>query len=350
MSTSPIKVLCITEPSTHPEHDATVHFYRELATRAAFHAFHTNPAQILTGEVPRVTELSGSLPYCEFLALNERLNTSFPIEFFDVVIDRADKPLPSDYYRRLSELEGRTQFINRPSAVEYAGSKGALLELAAGHTVDSIFTRETERAAAFVRQHRKIVAKQNYNQGGKGVFKVWQQDQHTFVDHVASGTQSYTSIEAALAAVFRTDSDSFLFCRFVDNIEAGDKRVIVLGGEVIGAYLRRSQRPGGWLHNTSSGGQPTQTNVDPQELNIINKTFPGLRARGLHFVGYDFLSDGQRGTVLSEINCANLGGLNLARDLGHPRIFDVLFEWLARHVSSGALFHRAARSESRLSQ
>jgi glutathione synthase/RimK-type ligase-like ATP-grasp enzyme len=349
MIVSPIKVLCITEPSTHPENDATVHFYRELAHRPTFRAFHTSPAEILGGDSPLVTELSGPLPYLEFLTLNEQLTSSLPIDFFDVVIDRADKPLPPDYYRRLSELEGRTQFINRPSAVEYAGSKGALLEFAAGHTVDSLFTRDIAHTASFLQQHGTVVIKQNYNQGGKGVFKVWQQEGRTFVDHVDSGTTSYDSIEAAIEAVFQSDTDAFLICRFVKNIEAGDKRVIVLDGEVVGAYLRRSLRPGGWLHNTSSGGQPTQTEVSPQEIDIINQTYPKLRARGLFFVGYDFLSDGERGTVLSEINCANLGGLNLARDLGYPHIFDVLFEWLARHVSAAALFHRKTIGKSTLS-
>ena len=96
--------------------------------------------------------------------------------------------------------------------------------------------------------------------------------------------------------------------KYLKNVKQGDKRIVVVNGQILGASLRLPA-DNSWLCNVAMGGSSNITQVEKEEEEIIRIINPTLSDKGIVMYGVDTLvgDDGKR--VLSEINTTSIGGL-----------------------------------------
>jgi glutathione synthase/RimK-type ligase-like ATP-grasp enzyme len=188
-------------------------------------------------------------------------------------------------------------------------------------------------AAGFIRSTGTVVAKRNRTYGGKGVSRIWRQGNGWRIQAGAGVTSEHETLETLLEALFAADSESCEFVQYQRNVGAGDKRVLVVEGEIYGAFLRLAG-DGGWINNVTSGGTALAATVSPREEEVIRATCDIYRQRGIYTLGYDFLL-GESGTwMLSEINAGpNIGGYRLLEHTSGIPVLPRLFDWVLRLAS-----------------
>ena len=323
-----MKLLCITDPLTHPPFDTTVELYNRLAADPRFELFHLDAHRFGTGSALPVTRVSRPLAFAEFLALAEWPTIPAAFAEFDLVISRTDKPYPPGHLEALIRHENDTRFVARPSSVRDCDDRVFCRSVAARFMPPGILTRSREEAGEFIRSHGKVVAKRNRSYGGKGVAKLWCEGIRWLVEHPRGVRREHDTLEGLLEPLFASDPEPFEFVRYLERVTAGDKRVLVVDGEIYGGFLRVAT-DGGWINNLTSGGAAHPAAVTPREEAIVLATCRRYHERGLYALGYDFLLGDSGEWTLSEINASgNIAGYGeLERTSGLP-VYRRFLDWL----------------------
>ncbi|HSN29865.1 MAG TPA: glutathione synthase [Kofleriaceae bacterium] len=234
---------------------------------------------------------------------------------FDVVLMRKDPPVDVNYLHAtwiLDHARGKTLLVNDPRGLRELNEHLAVLEFPE-LTPPTIVTRSTERLRAFQReQGGAIVVKPVDGYGGLGIFVVRDGDPN-----------ASSIIETSTGAGTRWT----LAQRFLPEASKGDKRIILVDGQPIGAVLRvpAEAEARGNLH---VGGRAVKTGIDARDQEIIDKVAPFLKSHGQILVGLDVI-----GGMLTEINITSPTGVRHVsrleeRNVAAP-IMDA-FERLAR--------------------
>ena len=155
------------------------------------------------------------------------------------------------------------------------------------------------RDDAFRAEFGDVVMKPLYGNGGAAVFRVTSDD------------LNFGSLYDLFSVTFR---EPWVIQRFLPEVKAGDKRIILVDGEAAGA-VNRVPSEGDLRSNMVRGGAARPTDLTDRELEICARIGPALRERGLLFVGIDVI-DGN----LTEINVTSPTGLRAIKRLGGPDI------------------------------
>jgi glutathione synthase len=145
-----------------------------------------------------------------------------------------------------------------------------------------------------------IVLKPLKEYGGKGILKI---DGPKITDN-----NEYYDTETYLRKIETyIREEGYLAMQFLKNVSKGDKRILVVGGEIMAASLRMPAE-GSWLCNVAQGGYAVPAEPDPEEILMMEAIGPKLMEQGIFIFGADTLvnDDGKR--VLSEINTLSIGG------------------------------------------
>lgn len=215
-----------------------------------------------------------------------------PVGELDVVFLRKDPPVDANYLHatQLVELCGarRPVFVNSPQGIRDANEKLFALRFP-DLMPETLVTRDAERLRAFVDSHLAgTILKPVDGFGGLGIVFVKPQDRNTrsLVELMTRGGQ-----EAVVAQAY------------VEASRLGDKRIVLVDGEPLGAVLRVPPEDD-HRGNMAAGGTPTKTALTPRDLEICRRLAPVLREKGLSLVGIDVLGD-----FLTEINVTSPTGL-----------------------------------------
>lgn len=346
-----IKLLVITQPETHPEFDTTVELYRRLASHPKIDLFHISPENLIASfktntTLIKVAKVSLPLSYKQFLDLNNQLCDNLEITDFDLIFDRTDKPFPEEHLSTLARIEklictrsGKTiQFVNSPSAILNLYGRNGVDSITHKFMPDNIITSSAKEATDFLAKHKSIVAKKNISYGGKGIYKISQQDGKFYLEDSKNDSKEFRSVTDLFNKLFESDSDPFQLVRFLRNIGEGDKRVLVVDGQIYGAYIRKSGT-GHWVHNITAGGKGILAQISDREIDTVNSTVQNFSAQGIYTLGYDFLMDDDGDWILSEINFGNIGGYNRLEELSGKPIFAQLITWLINGVHEQKFVH-----------
>jgi glutathione synthase/RimK-type ligase-like ATP-grasp enzyme len=301
-----LSLLCITEPSTHPEKDTTVDLYRAFATHPQISLFHASPEAILSPSQLRVAAVETPESYEEFLELNTRCSQPKGFRDFDVVFCRTDRPFPKHYLETLAKYETKTRFVNRPSSQREVDSNEFIEKHLQPFMPRGIFSNTLKEIEEFLKEHPVAVAKKPNSYGGKGVFRISAKNSGYTWENIHFGQKFFSSALELLNALLEIDPESWEFVEFLNNIDKGDKRVLVVDGEIYGALLRLS--PDSWVHNISAGAQIVPTEIHEREKEIVAQTCSAFHNKGIYTLGYDFLVGNDGLPVLSEVNSGNCGG------------------------------------------
>jgi glutathione synthase len=228
-----------------------------------------------------------------------------PLTRFEAVWMRKDPPVDEAYLYathllELAERQG-VRVINRPAALRAWNEKLGSLRWSA-LMAPTLVASGVEQLAAFVAEHGEVVLKPLGGRAGQGVV------------FAAAGTQG---LRALLELVTAQQTLPVMVQAFLPGVAAGDKRILLVDGEPLGA-VNRVPSGGEFRSNLAVGGQPQATELSEAERAICAALAPALRAEGLFFVGIDVI-DGR----LSEINVTSPTGIREVERLGAIPLADL---------------------------
>jgi len=209
---------------------------------------------------------------------------------WDVVLLRQDPPFDMGYITTthiLERIHPKTLVVNDPFWVRNCPEKLLVLDFA--HLgPPTMIARGLADIRAFRETHGDMILKPLYGNGGAGVFRLPQADANL----------------AALHELFMgINREPLIAQKFLPAVADGDKRVILIDGEPIGAINRVPQK-GETRSNMHVGGVATKDALTARDREICTAIGPTLRERGLIFVGIDVI-----GGNLTEINVTSPTGL-----------------------------------------
>lgn len=217
---------------------------------------------------------------------------AYPLETFDAIFMRKDPPanLPYLYTTMLLSLvdRRRTFILNDPAGLREANEKLYTLNFPSV-IPPTLVTDRIDRLKAFMmEQGGEMVVKPLDGHGGEGVFVVAKDDRN---------------LHAILETSTEFETRFIMAQRYIPEIRAGDKRLIVLDGEPLGCTLRvpRSDEHRGNIH---VGGTCVKTPVSARDREICRVLKPRLERDGLYFVGLDVIGD-----YLTEVNVTSPTGV-----------------------------------------
>ena len=208
----------------------------------------------------------------------------------DVVLMRQDPPFDMGYITAthlLEQVQHRTLVVNDPAEVRNAPEKLFVLRFA-DLMPPTLVTKSLEEAMDFRARHGAIVVKPLYGNAGTAVFLIDEKD------------GNLPALVELFGSVWR---EPFMVQAFLPAVAEGDKRIVLVDGEVAGA-INRLPKQGEIRSNLAAGGSAQPTDLSQREQEICARLGPELKARGLIFVGIDVI-----GGCLTEINVTSPTGI-----------------------------------------
>ncbi len=209
---------------------------------------------------------------------------------FDVVWLRQDPPFDMGYITTthlLDMIHPKTLVVNDPFWVRNYPEKLLVLRFA-DLTPPTAIARDLATIRAFKARHGDIILKPLYGNGGAGVFRLDEND------------RNLASLHEMFSAISR---EPVIVQKFIPAVAKGDKRVILVNGEPVGA-INRVPQAGETRSNMHAGGRPEQVGLTQRDLEICAAIGPTLREHGQIFVGIDIIGD-----YLTEINVTSPTGI-----------------------------------------
>jgi glutathione synthase len=217
----------------------------------------------------------------------------------DIVLLRQDPPFDLAYITSthfLERIQSNTLVVNDPAHVRNAPEKIFVMEFS-DLMPPTVLTRDRATIERFRAEHGDIVMKPLYGHGGASVFKVSRRD------------PNFGSLFDLFQSTFR---EAWVVQRFLPEIVQGDKRILLVDGEALGA-INRIPAQDDIRSNMVRGGAAAATGLSEREREICARLGPQLKQRGLLFVGIDVI-DGW----LTEINVTSPTGVRALKRVGGP--------------------------------
>jgi glutathione synthase len=208
----------------------------------------------------------------------------------DVVLMRQDPPFDVGYITAtylLERVARETLVVNDPRSVRDAPEKLFVLDFAQFMPA-TLITRSLDELTHFHAEHGEIVLKPLHGNAGAAVFRI--------------GTDG-RNLRALAELFLETWAEPFIAQAFVPEVSAGDKRIILVDGEVAGA-INRVPAEGDIRSNLAVGGRAEAAQLTDRDLEICATMGPELKRRGLVFVGIDVIAG-----RLTEINVTSPTGI-----------------------------------------
>ena len=209
---------------------------------------------------------------------------------WDVVWLRQDPPFDMGYITTTHILEmihPKTLVVNDPFWVRNSPEKLLVLRFQ-GLTPPTLVARDLATIKAFRAVHGDVILKPLYGNGGAGVFRLDPQDRN-----LASLHELFMGI----------NREPLIVQKYVPAVVQGDKRVILVDGEPVGA-INRVPQPGETRSNMHVGGRAEAVGLTDRDREICAAIGPTLREKGQVFVGIDVIGD-----WLTEINVTSPTGI-----------------------------------------
>jgi glutathione synthase len=218
-----------------------------------------------------------------------------PVEILDlarmnVILMRQDPPFDMAYITAthlLEHVSGKVLVVNDPAAVRNAPEKLFATHFP-GLMPPTLVSSDRDAILDFRKKHRDIILKPLFGNGGAGVFRVTPKD------------ENFNALLESFAAQYR---EPIVVQRYLPAVRKGDKRIILVDGEPLGAVLRVPAK-GEARANLHVGGKAMKTKLTRREREICATIGPTLKNQGLIFVGIDVIGD-----YLTEINVTSPTGI-----------------------------------------
>jgi len=244
----------------------------------------------------------------ELLALSE----------FDVIWLRQDPPFDMGYITNthLLDLIGqKTLIVNNPFWVRNLPEKLLVLEFP-DLIPETVISRDLEEIKRFKNEFKDIIIKPLYGNGGAGIFRLREDDKNLTSLHELFSNMS---------------SEPLIAQAFLPDVKKGDKRIILVDGEPVGA-INRVPKAGETRSNMHVGGKAEPAKLSQRDREICRSIGPILKNRGQVFVGIDVIGD-----YLTEINVTSPTGIQELERFDKVNIAEMIWHAVEKKVGSLSL-------------
>jgi glutathione synthase len=236
----------------------------------------------------------------------------------DVVLLRQDPPFDMAYISSthlLERIHPKTLVVNDPVSVRNAPEKIFVTEVP-DLMPPTLISRDRDAIRRFRKEHGDIIIKPLYGNGGAGVFRL------------AEGDQNLSALLEIFEAAYPEPS---VIQRYLPEVRRGDKRIILVEGEAVGA-INRVPAADETRSNMHVGGKAEPCEFTARDIEICKRIGPELKARGLVLVGIDVIGD-----WLTEINVTSPTGIREVARFGGADIAALTWDAIeARRQSQAA--------------
>ena len=225
----------------------------------------------------------------------------------DVILMRQDPPFDMSYITAthiLEKIASQTLILNNPFHVRNAPEKIFVTEFS-NFMPETLITRETSEIIKFKNKNKNIIIKPLYGNGGEGVFYIKDND---------------SNFNVILENFLNSSEEPFIIQSYIPEVKKGDKRIILIDGEVVGA-INRIPAKNENRSNMHVGGKPIKTSLTKNDKLICEIISPHLKAKGLFFVGIDVI-----GNYLTEINVTSPTGIREINRLNKTNIEKIFWD------------------------
>ncbi len=231
----------------------------------------------------------------------------------DCVLLRQDPPFDMAYITTthlLERIHPKTLVVNDPMHVRNAPEKLFVLDFL-DLMPPTLVTRQLDDIVAFRAEYKDIIVKPLYGNGGAAVFRIKPDD------------SNLSSLVEMFQTVFR---EPFMVQEYRPEVTLGDKRIILVDGEVAGA-INRVPQEGETRSNLHVGGTAAKVDLTARDLEICARLKPELKRRGLLFTGIDVI-----GPYLTEINVTSPTGIRQVKAFGGNDIAAMIWDAIEMKV------------------
>jgi hypothetical protein len=226
-----------------------------------------------------------------------------PLTKFDAVIMRTDPPFDLQYLYTtqllsLAERQGAKVF-NSGQAMRDFNEKLAILNFPK-YTAPTTVTTYANDVREFLKAHKDIIVKPLDGMGGMGIFRLRENDANT---------------NSILEMLMRNDTRTIMAQEYLPEIMLGDKRILVINGDVVPYALARIPKEGETRGNLAAGGRGIVQKLSKRDREIAEGLAPELKQRGILLAGLDVIGD-----YLTEVNVTSPTGF---QEIMSQQYFDV---------------------------
>jgi len=193
------------------------------------------------------------------------------------VFVRPDPPVDASYIMNtwlLDHLPKRVAVINNPTGIRTVNEKVWASQFTK-LTPPTIVSCNKEDLLGFITKYKNVIAKPTDSYGGQGIF------------HIENKASNAKVILETLSNGY---NKAIILQKYVPEAKKGDKRILLLNGNILGAVLRLHAE-GEHRNNFFAGGKPMPTTITANDKKIVKILKPHLQKLGLYFVGIDILGD-----------------------------------------------------------
>ena len=237
---------------------------------------------------------------------------------FDVIWLRQDPPFDMGYITNthLLDLIGqKTLIVNNPFWVRNLPEKLLVLEFP-DLIPETVISRDLEEIKRFKNEFKDIIIKPLYGNGGAGIFRLREDDKNLTSLHELFSNMS---------------SEPLIAQAFLPDVKKGDKRIILVDGEPVGA-INRVPKAGETRSNMHVGGKAEPAKLSQRDREICRSIGPILKNRGQVFVGIDVIGD-----YLTEINVTSPTGIQELERFDKVNIAEMIWHAVEKKVGSLSL-------------
>lgn len=248
---------------------------------------------------------------------------------YDIIFMRLPRPVSDNFLKWLEKTANNAVFINRPGGIIKTSNKRYLL-----HFPDLCppiaYCKSVEDVLRFADRF-PIVLKPLREYGGKGILKI----NGSVLD---DGNAKYDTETYLRSIKKELEADGYLAMKFLKNVNQGDKRIIVVGGEILASSLRLPAEDS-WLCNVAQGGTSVPSQVSDEEIVIVKEINDKLESEGILIYGVDTLVDDDGKRVLSEINTLSIGGFPQSQEQSGKPIIRTTIDKMIKYTDRKNAYH-----------
>lgn len=305
------KLGIVTNPSQLDDQDTFFLFVNEAVTRKDLDVYVFDANDVSSDNVVHTKLIKGAIHFESKWRLDTK-TTVMNLSDFDLIFLKKNPLVDRDYKQLLKKLFiEKIPTVNHPKGIVKMGSK-AYLKHFPQITPNTFYATTVQDALEFIRKIGNCVIKQSDSYGGKGVKHI-QFICNKFYEF--EGKNRVALSELAVSRIIKKylhlSKDKILLVveYFLSAPNRGDKRIVILEGDILGSYIRLPDAESGMCDGTDNGAKfcnPTQRDYD-----IVKIIQPHLKKNGIQLAALDLLVSKKGTEHLSEINVFNPGFCNL---------------------------------------
>ena len=237
------------------------------------------------------------------------------LDEYDIVLMRQDPPFDMSYITAthlLETIQDKTLILNNPFYVRNCPEK-IFVNKYMKFMPHTLITRNINEIIKFRDEYKKIIIKPLYGNGGTNVF-------------YSDGTdRNFGSI---IENFLELNNEPFIIQQFIPKVKEGDKRIILIDGEIAGA-INRLPQDGEIRSNMHVGGLPAKTEITEGDAKICNAISQDLKDFGLFFAGIDIIDN-----LITEINVTSPTGIREILQLSGIDVAKIFWDQAEKKINN----------------